>query len=264
MHWILQSNLFNETAYGVLLDTLERFGLPHSIHRVVPFVGEIDPPVELETTNVICMGSYSLRHAARKHGWTPGVFDLGPYDFTVQLEHWGSHMLNADSRVSAFKDAAVDKAAFVRPIHDSKAFAGKVFDPDEFHDWQGKVCALGTSDRSSLDRETLVQVCPIKAIYNEYRFWIVRGEIVCASLYKQGDRVYYTDDVPPVYFDFARAMIAQWQPHDAFVLDVCSVPDDGDGWLGIKIVEINTLNSAGFYAANIPKLVMALEDGFGF
>lgn len=57
-------------------------------------------------------------------------------------------------------------------------------------------------------------------------------------------------------------MIAKWQPHDAFVLDVCSVPDDGDGWLGIKVVEINTLNSAGFYAANIPKLVMALEDAF--
>ncbi len=190
MHWILQSNLFNETAYGVLLDTLEKFGLPHSVHRVVPFVGEIDPPVAPETQNVVCMGSYSLRHAARTYGWTPGVFDLGPYDFTVQLEHWGGHMLNADSRVSAFKDAVVGKAAFVRPIHDSKAFAGKVFDPDEFNEWQGKVCALGAGDRSSLNRDTLVQVCPVKPIYNEYRFWIVRGEIVCASLYKQGDSVY--------------------------------------------------------------------------
>lgn len=111
-----------------MLDTLEKFGLPHSVHRVVPFVGEIDPPVNLDTQHVICMGSYSLRHT-REHGWTPGVFDLGPYDFTVQLEHWGSHMLNADSRISPLKDAEVHKAAFIRPIHDSKAFAGKAFDP---------------------------------------------------------------------------------------------------------------------------------------
>lgn len=32
MHWILQNNLFNEDAYQVLLDTLARFDIPHSIH----------------------------------------------------------------------------------------------------------------------------------------------------------------------------------------------------------------------------------------
>ena len=66
-----------------------------------------------------------------------------------------------------------------------------------------------------------------------------------------------------------RARIAEWQPHDAFVIDVAEVPNlhalrhnlDEPHWL--KVVEINTLNSSGFYACNIPKLVMALETAFG-
>lgn len=75
MHWILQDNLFNEDAYQNLLDTLVRFDIPHSIHKVVPFIGALDPVPTLSTTNVICMGSYSLRHAARRHGWTHGHTD---------------------------------------------------------------------------------------------------------------------------------------------------------------------------------------------
>lgn len=262
MHWILQNNLFNEQAYGVLLETLERFDLPHSIHKVIPFVGEITPEPILDTNNVICMGSYSLRHAANKADWNPGVFDLEPYHFGIQLENWGSHMLNADAQIIPFKDVEIgDTRKFLRPIEDSKAFAGKIFDGPEFNEWKPKVMDIESSI-GSLSGDTLVQVCPLKRIYGEYRFWVVAGDIVCASQYKSGDRVIYSDDVPQAYFEFVQAMIDIWQPHDAFVIDVASVPDDGDGWRGIKIVEINTLNSSGFYACNIQKLVMSLEDHF--
>ena len=48
----------------------------------------------------------------------------------------------------------------------------------------------------------------------------------------------------------------RWRPAEAFVLDVCDTPD------GIKVVEINTINSAGFYAADVQKLVFALENAF--
>jgi len=279
MHWILQDNLFNEEAYQTLLDTLERFGLPHSIHKVIPFVGELVPEPELMTKNVICMGSYSLRHAAKKAGWAPGVFDLEPFDFTVQRARWGRHMLNHDSVVSTFAAAhfpsisicsahqerdpkcsrcnvLISTDAFIRPIQDSKVFAGKVYSYDEFTEWQHKVVDLKEDYGNSLTKDTLVQVCEPKVIYGEYRFWIVHGQIVTASMYKRGNRVHYIDQVDQCYHDFVRDRILTWQPHAAFVIDVCDTPE------GIKIVEINTLNSCGFYAADIPKLVMALEDGF--
>jgi hypothetical protein len=257
MHWILQNNLFNEEAYQVLLDTLERMELPYSIHKVVPFVGELIPEPELSHYNAICMGSYSLRHAANKYQWEPGVFDLEQENFTVQMQHWGEHMLNADAQVCAFKDVNFDQELmFIRPIEDSKVFAGNVFTKDEFYEWKRKVVVLEHDYGNSLTKDTLVQVCNPKVIFAEYRFWIVKGKIVTKSLYKRGDKVMYSDEVDVRFDEYVKLRVAEWEPHEAFVIDVCDTPD------GIKIVEINTLNSCGFYAADIQKLVDALECAF--
>ena len=260
MHWILQNNLFNEAAYQTLLDTLETFGYPYSIHKVVPFIGELMPVPELDEDNVICMGSYSMRHAAVKHGWTPGVFDLEPYDFTVQMQHWGEYMLNFDSVVCPFEDANfTDDLMFIRPIHDSKVFAGKVFSKGEFYDWKRKVVVLEEDHGTSLTRSTLIQLSVPKVIWSEYRFWVVNGSIVTASMYKRGTQVIYQElssSYDQAYFEFVRARIKEWQPDQAFVIDIADTPD------GIKVVEINTLNSCGFYAANIPRLVNSLVDAF--
>lgn len=40
------------------------------------------------------------------------------------------------------------------------------------------------------------------------------------------------------------------------MIDVCDTEE------GMKIVELNTLNAAGFYAADVQKLVLALEEAF--
>ncbi len=253
MHWILQSHLFRESEWDALVRTLERFGLPYSVHQVVPFVGELTPEPKVDTDRVICLGSYSLRHAARRHGWTPGVYDLEPFDFLAQKAAWGERMLNADARVSSFRDARVDQVSFVRPVDDSKYFAGKVFDPEEFAAWQRQVCDLGNDFGTSLKPDTRVQVCTPKVIHAEYRFWVVDGAIVTQSLYKRGHRVVYAPDVDERFHAFVRESVADWQPHRAFVIDVCDTPQ------GLKIVEINTLNSAGFYAGDVQKLVAALE-----
>lgn len=48
-------------------------------------------------------------------------------------------------------------------------------------------------------------------------------------------------------------MASIWAPLPAFVMDVCRC---GGEW---KIIEINTLNACGFYAADLDKLVAAIE-----
>lgn len=273
MHWILQDNLFNEQAYQTLLDTLVRFNIPHSIHKVIPFIGELTPEPEFDTNNIICMGSYSLRHCAKKNGWYPGVFDLEPFDFQVQLEHWGEHMLNYDSVVSKFKDAKfIEDEMFVRPIEDSKVFAGKVMNKDDFEKWQHSVVEMKEDyGQGENFGDTLIQVSPIKEIYAEYRFWIVKQKIVTASRYKIGNKVLYSSDIDQRIYNYVTKILRiknrifdpilsvhnnGWEPHEAFVLDVCETSE------GMKVVEINTLNAAGFYAANITDLVMSLENTF--
>lgn len=257
MHWILQNNIFFETGWDTLVSTLERFGISHSVHKVVPFVGELIPAPELKDQKVICFGSYSMRHVAKREGWTPGVFDLFEQDFGKQLAHWGTQLLNAGSEVSAFKDARFTAdELFVRPTTDSKCFAGRVFSRDEFSEWQKTVCALGLSDGSSLTPETEVQLARPIVIHAEYRYWIVKGAIVTRSLYKRGSRVFSSSEVDQRIDEYVLERIGEWQPHDAFVIDVCDTEE------GMRIVELNTLNAAGFYAADVQKLVLALEEAF--
>lgn len=254
MHWIFQSNLFQEAEWERLVATLEQFGLPYSVHKVVPFVGLLEPAAVLQAAKAVCFGSYSMRHSAKEHGWVPGVYDLFDQDFRAQKAAWGDRMLNADSRIVAFQNVRLDRPSFVRPIDDSKYFAGRVFDSDEFDAWRQRVCDLNEDYGTSLSPDTQVQVCVPKIIHAEYRFWIVGGEIATKSLYKLGDRVVYVSDVDERLDRFVRQAVADWQPHRAFVIDVCDTPE------GPRIVEINTLNSAGFYAADVQRLVAALED----
>lgn len=272
MHWILQENLFRENEWNNLVSTLERFEIPYSVHKVIPFIGELVPPPRPQHPHVICFGSYSMRHTAKKFGWTPGVFDLFDENFAVQRQNWGSMMLNHDSEIAKFKNVHLNEMAFVRPIDDSKYFAGKVFEPEEFNEWVHKVAVLREDYGNSLTGETLVQVCKPKKIYAEYRFWIVDGQVVTASLYKRGNRVIYDSNVDKHVHEFVDKVLSTklgvtdirlsmratgWMPARAFVLDVCETPE------GMKVVEINTINSAGFYAANVTDLVLAI-DGMRF
>lgn len=254
MHWILQENLFKETEWETLVKTLQRFNLPYTVHKVIPFVGELVPDVIVSSPKVICFGSYSLRHAAKKHGWTPGVYDVGDKPFQLQRDHWGEDMLNYDSVIVQFQHARITEPSFMRPVNDTKVFPGRVVEPDELTEWQHKVIELKEDTGTSLQADTAVQICSIKEIYAEYRFWIVRGQIITASLYKRGRKVFYSSDVDERFYQFVQRCIQRWQPDRAFVIDVCETPD------GIKIVEINTINSAGFYAANVLELVYALEE----
>lgn len=255
MHWILQENLFKETEWENLIATLRGFDIPFSTHKVIPFIGELVPAPEPKHEHVICFGSYSMRHSAKKFNWTPGVFDLFNVNFNVQLQHWGDLMLNADSVVIPFKGAWLAKPTFVRPIDDSKYFAGAVFDPAEFNEWVHKVVDLEEDYGNSLTGDTLIQMCKPKQIYAEYRFWVVDKKIITCSLYKRGNRVIYSADVDDHVRKFADSVVCNaWQPAPAYVLDVCETPD------GMKIVEINTINSAGFYAADVVALVSAFEN----
>jgi len=76
MQWILQD--FEDTRK--LSDTLTQLGVPHSWHKVVPFVGDLSPvPTISDPKQVVLFGSYTLWRYAEKHGLEPGVFRIEPF-----------------------------------------------------------------------------------------------------------------------------------------------------------------------------------------
>jgi hypothetical protein len=257
MHWILQDGFLSESGWAALIANLERFGIDYSVHAVLPRVGELVPAPSLTHQNVICIGSYSMRHVAARNGWVPGVFDLFAQDFEQQRAHWGEHMLNFGSVVCALEEAQfTGERMFVRPTNDSKHFSGRIFEAHEFKQWQTAMCDPAASHGTSLAPTTQIQLSRPVVIHAEYRFWVVDGDIVTQSLYKRGSQVMYASDVDERVTAFVRERIDEWSPHESFVIDAC------DSENGMKIVEINTLNSSGFYAADVQRLVLALDGRY--
>lgn len=258
MHWLLQENTYNEPGWATLKNVLEKTNTPHSEHKVIPFVGDLMPDINIDGP-VVCIGTYSLRHVAKKKGWTPGVWDLEPHTYDHCCAKWKNEMLNYDAKMFKLKELfsyiEPNSYYFIRPNGDNKYFAGGVkatSDIEYIHK-----CVANLKDDEiyyGLSMETDIVLNEVHEIYSEYRNWIIDGKIATSSMYKQGDKVLYSDEVDSEVIEYVKTMIDIWQPERAFVIDVAKTER------GMKIVEINTLNAAGFYAADTYKLFEAIES----
>jgi len=254
MHWIVQDNMFNEDGFKILIDTLDRFDIKYSIHKVIPFAHDLVPDVNLADDRVMVMGAYTLANIAKKKGWTPGVF-MDNLDFKIQYEHWGDEFLNHDAIVTRLADVEPFEAPkFIRPTSDGKAFSGQVMDGFEFEHWKKQVLAIDSW--SIVTGDTEIMICPLKKIYREIRNWVINGKVITSSGYKIGARV-HSYEADPDEIEYAQRIADMWSPNEAYCLDIASTRE------GLKIVEVNNLNSSGFYGADMQKLVMTLEDSFG-
>jgi hypothetical protein len=276
MHWVIQDNLYKERGIEEMIETLDRLDIPYSLVKVVPFVGDMEPPLEDLTGPIICFGSYGMRHHAKRMGWKPGVFDLDAVGYDVQKEIFGDAMLNSDLVICDFKHVPAlmpSDPVFIRPVADSKDFAGGIMDRDNIEEWVRMVCVIGEDFGDKLEPTTKVMMSSVKNIVQEARFWIVDGTVVTQSYYKFGNIVRYSNNVDQDLIREAGRLVCNHpmtirrdingktlpNPLDrlpqAYVLDLARL-ENGD----IKIVELNTINAAGLYDADVNKLVGAIES----
>ena len=262
MHWIVQDNLHSEHGHIALMETLEKFDIPHDVIKVLPFSNHLPtrermiPLVEPQGLVMVC-GAISLGNLVKDMGWTPGSFHNENHDYRVWKEHYGDHLLNADAVVLKFGEVEHRwDRFFIRPVEDTKTFSGQVYDWVGFDTWRKQVIDLKET-YTTLDYDTPVMMSPVKKIYREARFFVVDGKVVTGSTYKVGTRVFATDEVPPTSWEYAQRMVDLWCPARAFVIDIALTDDEDDGWN--KVIEINNINSSGFYACDMQKFVMAIE-----
>ena len=110
--------------------------------------------------------------------------------------------------------------------------------------------------KSPIVPESLIQITEPKQIFKEARIWIIGGEISTSSYYRFHGNIVYEDNVSNEGLNFAKKMADLYMVADAFVMDICETLD---GW---KIVEVNCINSAGFYKGNIQGIISDLERKF--
>lgn len=250
MHYIVQQNLFNEKGFHELIRVLEGHGLSYDVVQIIPFTHDLIPNINPPQPCMV-YGSVRLTQIAKARGWTPGAFMNENFDTNVWTAAYGEHTLNADARTFRFADVPLDmELFFIRPCNDEKAFTGELLEREEFAEWREKVLNSG----STVDGDTLVAISSPKHIYQEYRFFVIKGRVITGSSYKVGGRANYNYPVPPEVKRFAQDRVDQWVPDDGFVIDI-AVTDDG-----LKVIEINCMNGAGFYECDLSAIIQAIEE----
>ncbi|MEM9427452.1 MAG: ATP-grasp domain-containing protein [Pseudomonadota bacterium] len=256
MQWILQE--FEDTSK--LAEALERLGIGFSWHKVVPFVGELSPePVVPDTEAVVLFGSYTLWRYAALRDLKPGVFRIRPF---VEEEAWDPYLLNGgDALFLSLRDVPEKlprrpEQWFLRPVEDSKEEPGRVRSRHEIIELAEKVLRLDVSEipRGSLRHDTRLMLTLPREIRKEWRVWIVSDRVVTYSMYKEGSRVIYRQEIDEDALAFAHRLVdvnPGYAP--AYVMDICRTDD------GLHMLETNCINAAGFYDADLMKLAVAIE-----
>jgi hypothetical protein len=271
MFFVIQNNLYSEYGYTQLINVIEKNNIPHVVVKPVPIINRMVPadfdthafkgniedipePFVDETDNVIVMGAVTLAKIGASRNWIPGSFLNDNFDFEVWRKKYGENLLNYDANVCRFDEVEQYWTTFfIRPCEDTKSFSGTVYEWEDFVRWQ-QLVITSDNDLATLKPDTMVMYTSPKTIYSEYRFFVIDGKIVTQSLYKRGDKVIHDSHVDQDIIDFAQSMINTWRPARAFVIDIALTPS------GCKIIEINNLNSAGFYACDVAKIVYALME----
>ena len=249
MFHIVQENTFNERNYDNLTSTLDYLNLEYEVIKVLPFIESID--FKTDRKDVFVWGAVKLARIAKQYNWHPGSLLNNNHNFLVYKDYYKDNLFNYNSKIIKITDDYdYPNAFFARPTKDSKVFTGQEFLKDDFLNLKERV--IDMHPNQDID----IQISGIKRIFKEIRFWIVKGKIITASQYKLGFRVVLDEIIDDEAHDFVNKMINIFQLADAFVMDICL---GEDGW---KIMECGCINCAGFYKANMQKLVMALEDAF--
>lgn len=247
--------MFREEGHRNLVALLERHGFEYEEILFRPFVEGLD--LKTDRKDVFVFGSVNLNKKISKYQLNPGTLDNANHDATVYGAHYGEHMLNSDCEIVQFGDKLDEKwqEFFARPTKDTKSFSGQVFSREEWEKWQQDL--EDSNLKQNLKAETEVLIAPLKVIEQEIRCWIVDGKVVTMSHYKFGSRPKQEN---ADWFDeargFAQSMADIFCPAKAFVLDICL---HNDVW---KVVEVNCINSAGFYKGDMSKLLQAIENAF--
>lgn len=257
MQWILQE--FEDTQK--LADALDRLCISYTWHKVVPFVGDLIPEPEISDPSAVVMfGSYTLWRYAEAKGYKPGVFRIQPF---VHETSWQPYMLNGpDAIFCAVQDLSKrldgdDQEWFIRPVADSKEQPGSVRTAAEIRETARKVMSLDPDEipQGSLRPDTLMMLTPLARILKEWRIWIVDNQVVTYSLYKEGARVTYRHEIDEDALEFAKTMASLNENYSpAYVMDICRTD------AGLRLLETNCINAAGFYAADLAVLTAAVDN----
>lgn len=254
MYFLVQSNIHSDPDHDRIFQVLQELHIEYETIHLDASAKQIT--IEAKRKDVFVYGSVKLARLAKENtAWYPGSFYGGNHLFEIYAKQYKEHLLNYEVEIFQFGTPIEWKAGeqkFIKPYKEAKIFTGALFTEIKWIDFVEN--SLKNPKTPLLHKNSLVQASTSKKILKEARVWIVGDQVIDAVYYKFHGDVVFEGEVAPEGIQFAKKMIQRFSVAEAFVMDICRT---NEAW---KIVEINCINSAGFYPnLNVSSLVKALN-----
>lgn len=180
--------------------------------------------------------------------------DLALLDPKVWLQHRKGQLVNEDVErltLGELKARAPKSDFFVKPALEQKAFIGQVV---KGGDLSVVYLGRGGARHDHLD-SLLVDVSPVLELTDEYRFVVFRGQVVTGSQYRNASGSYIQEVACKETLAKAAELAKGWMPAEVSVMDV-GLARDGSA----RIIEFNSIHSAGHYAMSRPAICEAIQS----
>jgi hypothetical protein len=268
--WIIEKYVFDEYDQK-LIKAILNTGCGVLVYDYVPTESDLEKDLVKRFNQediIIFHGGLQLGRKISRLPLYPCTFlNIENYECFRYYGFYGNHLLNADYLMMGLNDVERNKESifnrfntsniFIRPSNGYKSFTGQCL---SFNNFEGDLNTLKQS-YGGLDLQQLVILSSDKNIEEEYRFVVVKDEIISGTLYldknnRDAHRAYYDkpceDDNALKY---AESLIPLYQPDLAFTMDVVRL-SDGD----YKLIEINSFNCASMYGGDYNAIVKSIND----
>lgn len=202
----------------------------------------------------ICFGKNSLTNVISKTNMYPGVFTNENFNYSAWIDNWGrENLLNNDVIIGDIGNINIPNKMdkfFIRPSYDNKHISGGLMKRDEFLKLRD---LLDDENDGLLSKKTEVVISTPKKIQKEYRAFVVGKQVISGSMYRENFAISVKEGLPSGAILFLNNLFLNWVPDESFVIDVA----ENNGVY--KVIEVNSLNSSGFYGADIERVFCALN-----
>lgn len=279
LYFLIQDTGVDFQNTNRVIDKCKELGVKYKTFGVIPFSHEItniEPQDILEMENfetvVLCstlvvklfkvdivplnvffpktafnLALKAYNHFTRGIDYNPKRFDFSFYQ--KKMQSYKHYLYNTFAKAVPFEEALDLKWSepiFIKPGPDLKYFKGTVLEPGV--SLREHLHKSLTDDLSNANFNVVWS--DFNPTNNEYRFFIVGGNIMSSSTYFRNGKVDPCREVPKRVVEFAEDVIDVYQPADSFVMDIA---EDQEGRLGI--MEYNCINASGLYEADLTNYV---------
>jgi len=257
--WVLQSNAICDSDLKYLSECIEKHKIRLELLKIIPFSHEPAGSKPEIIGPCIVYGSSGLLKTAHRFGWVPSGWGGEQFDAHFVNKRLGKLSLNHRAKRTIWSEAeGVARSqnwrrVFVRPDSETKEFPGKVFEIEELGLFLRKLKKSGYLK----DNDNAAIVAPAVSLGREWRIFVVDGKQISACQYASDGHLDESSGCPEEVTKFVSAVLKIHQPAPCFAVDVAELQNSEE--YNLRVVEFNSINSAGFYRCNIDKVVFQLS-----